>query len=68
LLEELRSRLRKRYGDEAITLASGLTELGERLDSDECREFARIYQGAIFRDRRLNVEEQVRLKKLLKKI
>jgi hypothetical protein len=68
LLEEFRARVRKRYGRNAASPASGLAELGDRLDDDQCREFARIYQGAIFRDRSLKASERVRLKALLKKI
>lgn len=68
LLEEFRTRVRKRYGSNVVSPAIGLAELGERLDDDQCREFARIYQGAIFRDRLLHASERVRLKELLKKI
>ena len=68
LLEEFRTRVRKRYGRNVVSPAIGLAELGERLDDDQCREFARIYQGAIFRDRLLHASERVRLKELLKKI
>jgi transglutaminase-like putative cysteine protease len=68
LLEELKLRLRKRYGSDAVTPASGLAELGERVDNDDCREFARIYQGAIFRDRSLSASEQSQLKEVLKRI
>lgn len=68
LLELFRSRLRKRFGDHVISSTCGLEELGERLDSDICREFAEIYQGAVFRDRSLSASEQLRLKELIKKI
>ncbi len=68
LLEGFRARVRKRYGNAAVSPASGLTELGERLDDDRCREFAKVYQGAVFRDRPLNESEQAYLKQLLKKI
>ena len=68
LLEDFRARVRKRYGNDAVSPASGLTELGERLDDDQCREFAKVYQGAVFRDRPLNESERAGLKQLLKKI
>lgn len=68
LLKQLRARLRKRYGEDVMLPGSGLGELGERLDSEACREFARIYYGAIFRDRRLTPLEVVQLKALLKRI
>lgn len=65
---ELRMRLRRRYGDDAVSPASGLEELGERLDNDAARQFAKIYQGAVFKDRALNVAERERLKELLREI
>ena len=68
LLEDFRLRVRKRYGKDTVTPASGLTELGERLDDDRCRDFAKVYQGAIFRDRPLNETERAYLRELLKKI
>ncbi|MGK2945834.1 MAG: transglutaminaseTgpA domain-containing protein [Desulfuromonadales bacterium] len=68
LLEEFRSRIKKRYGHEVLSPGSGLAELGEQLDNESCREFARIYYGAIFRDRLLTRPERVLLKGLLKRI
>ncbi len=68
LLAEFRSRLRKRYGDKVLLPGSGLAEIGEQVDSEPCREFARIYYGAIFRDRGLTAQEIVQLKSLLRKI
>ena len=68
LLEDFRSRLRKRYGREILRTGSGLAEIGEQLDCEECRQFARIYYGAVFRDRLLTSQEVVRLKSLLKQI
>jgi hypothetical protein len=68
LLEDFRSRVRKRYGNDAVSPASGLTELGEQLDDNLCREFAKLYQGAVFRDRPLSESERQYLNQLLKKI
>lgn len=68
LLEQFRARLRKRYGAEVLLPGSGLLEVAERLDNQECREFARIYYGAVFRDRVLTGQERAQLKALLKKI
>ncbi|MBE0575672.1 MAG: DUF3488 domain-containing transglutaminase family protein [Desulfuromonadales bacterium] len=68
LLEEFRSRVKKRYGHEVLSPGSGLAELGDQLDNENCREFARIYYGAIFRDRLLTRPERVRLKGLLRRI
>lgn len=68
LLGALRRRLKKRHGVEALPPGTGLAELGERLDSEACREFARIYYGAVFRDRRLTAQEVAALKGLLKRL
>lgn len=68
LLKAFRVRVVKRYGRDMFPPTCGLTELGEQLDDERCREFATIYQGAIFRDRALTTSERVRLKQLLKKI
>jgi hypothetical protein len=68
LLQDLRRRLRKRYGDNMTFSASGLAELAEHYNNEECRQFAKIYQGAVFRDRTLSSAERDQLKELLKKI
>ena len=68
LLEKFRARIRKRYGPEVLRPGSGLAEIGEQLDNQECRQFARIYYGAVFRDRVLNSQELAKLKSLLKRI
>ena len=68
LLEDFRRRVRKRYGSDTVSPASGLTELGERLDDDRCRDFAKVYQGAVFRDRPFSEAERAYLRELLKKI
>lgn len=68
LLAALRTRARRRLGAEAVLDSLGLEELAERLDSQPCREFARIYQGAVFRDRPLTAAEATRLRALLKEI
>ncbi len=68
LLQKLHRRLRKRYGDDMTFSASGLAELAERYNNEDCRQFAKIYQGAVFRDRPLSPTERDQLKELLKKI
>jgi hypothetical protein len=68
LLAALHARARKRLGSEPALESLGLSELAERLDSAPCREFARIYQGAVFRDRALTAAEFRRLKVLLRGI
>jgi hypothetical protein len=68
LLEQLWARLRKRYGQAALVPGAGLVEIAEQLDNEACREFARIYYGAVFRDRVLSRQEVVQLQRLLKRI
>jgi hypothetical protein len=68
LLEEYRARLKKRYGYEVMLPGSGLAEIGDQLYNEECRQFAKIYYGAVFRDRTLSKTEIARLKDLLKRI
>jgi transglutaminase-like putative cysteine protease len=68
LIEDFRARLGRRYGPDAATTQAGLTELAERFNSQPCREFAGIYQAAVFRDRPLTKAEVTRLKNILKKI
>lgn len=68
LLAALRLRARRRLGEDVALENLGLSELAERLDSEPCREFARIYQGAVFRDRPLTAAEILRLQELLKTI
>ena len=68
LLEEFQSRVKKRYGQDVLLPGSGLAEIGDQFDNEECRQFARIYYGAVFRDRVLSSQEFVELKGLLKRI
>jgi len=68
LLAALHTRVRRRLGDDVLVESLGLSELAERLDSEPCRQFARIYQGAVFRDRALTADEELRLKGLLREI
>lgn len=68
LIEAFRARVSARYGGQDLSPGMGLSEIGERFDNDVCRQFAKIYYGAIFRDRRLTSEELNYLKSLLKRI
>jgi hypothetical protein len=68
LLNEFRIRIKQRYGDEVMLPGSGLAEIGDQVGSEVCREFARIYYGAVFRDRVLTAQEIIQLKSLLKKL
>ncbi|TFG89671.1 MAG: DUF3488 domain-containing protein [Gemmatimonadales bacterium] len=68
LLAALRTRVRRRYGPQAAAESMTLTEISEKVRSAACREFAGIYQGAVFRDRPLTEAEANRLQELLKEI
>ncbi len=68
LLSALHARARRRLAANVALESLGLSELAERLDSEPCREFARIYQRAVFRDQPLTASEIRRLQALLKEI
>ncbi len=68
LLAALRARLRRRYGPQAAAEHLTLSEMTARTESAACREFAAIYQGAVFRDRPLTDAEAKRLRELLREI
>lgn len=68
LLRQFRQRVRRRYGREAFPEHSGLSELAEGLADARCREFARIYHAAIFRDRKLQREDIARLRRLIREL
>ena len=68
LLAAFRKRVTQRYGGEWLRPGTGLAEIGEHFDDDNCREFARIYYGAVFCDRVLTSAERAALEGLLKKI
>lgn len=68
LLKAFKARVCKRYGEKAFSSSFGLSEIGERLDDDHCREFARLYHKAVFMDRRLQPSEVAHLNKILQKI
>lgn len=66
LLARLRARVRRRHGASLAAESLGLSELAERLDSEPCREFARIWHAALFSDRPLTAGEMRRLKQLIR--
>lgn len=68
LVAALRAKAQRRLGDGVAVETLGLEELAARLDSPACREFADIYQGAVFRDRPLTAGEVAQLTQLLKRL
>jgi hypothetical protein len=61
-------RVRKKHHLEAIPAATGLQELANQLDDPVCREFAEIFGGGIYRDRKLTEEELKKLRVLVRKL
>lgn len=58
----------RRYGLGEISATEGLSHLADRLDDPRCREFAQIFGGAVYRDRKLTRAEKERLQILLKEL
>ncbi len=67
LLRAFRQRMKKRH-QIAVPFSCGLLELAAEVDDPLCLEFAEIYSGAVFRDRRLLPAERRRLRQLLRMI
>jgi transglutaminase-like putative cysteine protease len=61
-------RVRKKHHLEAIPAATGLQELAKQLDDPVCREFAEIFGGGVYRDRKLTKEELKKLRVLVRKL
>ena len=68
ILRRFLRRVARRYGVEAVRESLGLREIAERLDDPWCREFAEIYGGAVYRDRRLTGRERRRLAEVIRRI
>ncbi len=58
--------VQRRIGAGTVTPATGLTALADQIGDPRFREFARIWGGAVYRDRRLTPEERGRLEELLR--
>jgi hypothetical protein len=68
LLRAFLRRLRKKHHLEAIPAATGLQALAKQLDDPVCREFAEIFGGGVYRDRKLTEEELKRLRALVRQL
>lgn len=68
ILRRFLRRVARRYGAAAVRESLGLREIAERLDDPGCREFAEIYGGAVYRDRRLTRRERRRLAEVIRRI
>jgi transglutaminase-like putative cysteine protease len=68
LLRAFLRRLRKKHHLEAIPAATGLQALANQLDDPVCREFAEIFGGGVYRDRKLTEEELKKLRMLVRKL
>jgi len=58
----------QKIGASQIPPAVGLQEMARRLPGQPAKEFARIYSGAVYRDRTLRKDEINQLKQLLKEM
>jgi transglutaminase-like putative cysteine protease len=68
ILRAFLRQVKKRHGLGEIPEGVGLQELARRLNDPLCREFAELYGGAIYRDRRLTAEERQRLRQLVREL
>ena len=68
LLESYFRLLEKQYRLGTVPRNQGLVELARRTGDPLCREFADLYGGAIYRDRRLSDTELLRLKELIRQM
>lgn len=66
LLGQFLRQVRRRHRLEELPPAVGLRELAERVNDPLCREFAAIYGGALYRDRRLSADERRRLEAIIR--
>ncbi len=68
ILNEYLKLMKKRYGEINIPENIGLYELAKEAGDARCREFADIYGGALYRDRKLTAEELRRLREILREL
>ena len=66
LLNQFRRIARNRAESSSIPHNIGLNDMVRRIGDNRAEEFARIYGGALYRDRTLNKEEIGKLRELLK--
>ena len=66
ILQKFLRRVEKEYAFDTRRGQSGLFEIADKTGSGRIREFAGIYAGALYRDRRLTDEEYRRLQRILK--
>ncbi len=67
-LKKFMGKVRKKYPGAVINEATGLQDLAKNIDVPAVRQFADLYCGIIYHDRKLNREEYDRLLKLVEKI
>ncbi len=65
LLREFYRKVAKKYPDIPQSSATGLMEFAERIGEPSVREFAKIFCGSVYRDRRPSADEMARLRELL---
>ncbi len=65
ILRRFQCRLEKEYGIDNRQGRLGLFEIADQVGNERVREFAGIYAGALYRDRRLTDQEYRRLQRIL---
>lgn len=65
LLRKFLKLVGRQQGPKELPPSTGLFDLAEQVDEPLCREFARIYGEAVYRDRRLTAAEQRQLKRIV---
>jgi transglutaminase-like putative cysteine protease len=68
ILRSFLKKVRKKYPGAVIGPTAGLQELVKIVDTQSARQFADLYCGVVYRDRKLSGEEYHRLLKLVEKI
>lgn len=68
LLRSFYRKIAKKFPAVTRSAATGLMELAERIDQPAVQEFAEIFCGSVYRDRRPSAREMARLRELLKSI
>lgn len=68
ILRKFTRKVRKIYPGTVMTPATGLQDLANNIDVPSVRQFADLYCGIIYHDRKLNRDEYDRLLELVKKM
>ncbi|HET6419087.1 MAG TPA: transglutaminaseTgpA domain-containing protein [Geobacteraceae bacterium] len=68
VLRNFLGKVRKKYPDVPVAPGTGLQEIVKIIDKDAVRQFADLYCGIVYRDRKMSGEEYQQLLKLAEKV